>query len=247
MSPFSWQCQNSCRMSLAFIREGRVVTQFGQRWTTWESFFLHPTGASCEALVWDSDQIFLTFFQSHPNLPSFLHGRTTSSGGGGGSGGKRLLRYEAKEMVRSLQASRTSLDSGNASRNASNASAGSSARIRRLGQPNRPYRYYVENQYELFGIQIGFINHWVNSFSPSLSSLIACSCAKTKMKMKTKTKVLVCFGANAWRTTDPSVCHSIEAWFVRHGFHPERTKTFVFSCVFVFVIAHEQPISKMLN
>jgi len=76
--------------------------------------------------------------QSHPNLPSFLHGRTTSSGGGG-SGGKRLLRYEAKEMVRSLQASRTSLDSGNASRNASNASAGSSARIRRLGQPNRPY------------------------------------------------------------------------------------------------------------
>jgi len=73
--------------------------------------------------------------QSHPNLPSFLHGRTTSNG----SSGKRLLRHEAKEMVKSLQASRTSLDSGNASRNASNASA-ASARIRgRLGQPSRPY------------------------------------------------------------------------------------------------------------
>ena len=65
---------------------------------------------------------------SHPNLPSFL-----SSAGSG----KRLLRYEAKEMVKSLQASRTSLDSS--SRNGSNASSGSAAgRIRRLGRPYSP-------------------------------------------------------------------------------------------------------------
>jgi len=57
--------------------------------------------------------------QSHPNLPSFLRSSVTSSSSSGGSSSsnassqphqKRLLRVEAKEMVRSLQASRTSLD-----------------------------------------------------------------------------------------------------------------------------------------
>ena len=28
MSPFSWQCQNLCGLSLAFIIDGRVVTGF---------------------------------------------------------------------------------------------------------------------------------------------------------------------------------------------------------------------------
>ena len=32
------------------------------------------------------------------------------------------------------------------------------------------------------------------------------------------------------------------AWFVRHRLYPERTKSFVFGLVFVFVLAHEQPI-----
>ena len=44
--------------------------------------------------------------------------------------------------------------------------------------------------------------------------------------------------------TDPSIYHSTEAWFVRHRLYPERTKTFVFGFVFVFVLAHEQPISE---
>ena len=35
----------------------------------------------------------------------------------------------------------------------------------------------------------------------------------------------------------------IKAWFVRHRLYPERTKTFVLGFVFVFVLAHEQPIS----
>ena len=35
----------------------------------------------------------------------------------------------------------------------------------------------------------------------------------------------------------------LRAWFVRHRFYPERTKTFV--CGFVFVLAHEQPISNI--
>ena len=35
----------------------------------------------------------------------------------------------------------------------------------------------------------------------------------------------------------------LKAWFVRHRLYPERTKTFVFG--FVFVLAHEQPISKI--
>ena len=42
--------------------------------------------------------------------------------------------------------------------------------------------------------------------------------------------------------TDPWMYHSTEAWFVRHRLYPERTKTFVFGFVFVFVLAHEQPI-----
>ena len=35
----------------------------------------------------------------------------------------------------------------------------------------------------------------------------------------------------------------LRAWFVRHSLYPERTKKFVFGFVFVFVLAHEQPIS----
>ena len=38
----------------------------------------------------------------------------------------------------------------------------------------------------------------------------------------------------------------LRAWFVRHSLYPERTKKFVFGFVFVFVLAHEQPISKMI-
>ena len=34
----------------------------------------------------------------------------------------------------------------------------------------------------------------------------------------------------------------LRAWFVRHSLYPERTKKFVFGFVFVFVLAHEQPI-----
>ena len=34
----------------------------------------------------------------------------------------------------------------------------------------------------------------------------------------------------------------LRAWFVRHRLYPEQTKTFVFRFVFVFVLAHEQPI-----
>ena len=36
----------------------------------------------------------------------------------------------------------------------------------------------------------------------------------------------------------------LRAWFVRHRLSPEQTKTFVFGFVFVFVLAHEQPITK---
>ena len=43
--------------------------------------------------------------------------------------------------------------------------------------------------------------------------------------------------------TDPSMYYSTEPWFVRHRLYPERTKTFVFGFVFVFVLAHEQPIT----
>ena len=35
----------------------------------------------------------------------------------------------------------------------------------------------------------------------------------------------------------------LRAWFVCHRLYPERTKTFIFGFVFVFVLAHEQPIS----
>ena len=38
----------------------------------------------------------------------------------------------------------------------------------------------------------------------------------------------------------------LRAWFVRHSLYPERTKKFVFGFVFVFVLAHEQPISAFL-
>ena len=37
----------------------------------------------------------------------------------------------------------------------------------------------------------------------------------------------------------------LRAWFVRHRLYPERTKTFVFGFVFVFVLVHEQPISSI--
>ena len=33
----------------------------------------------------------------------------------------------------------------------------------------------------------------------------------------------------------------LRAWFVRHRLYPEQTKTFVFG--FIFVLAHEQPIT----
>ena len=34
----------------------------------------------------------------------------------------------------------------------------------------------------------------------------------------------------------------LKAWFVRPRLYPERTKNFVLGFVFVFVLAHEQPI-----
>ena len=34
----------------------------------------------------------------------------------------------------------------------------------------------------------------------------------------------------------------LRAWFVRHRLYPEQTKAFVFGFVFVFDLAHEQPI-----
>ena len=37
----------------------------------------------------------------------------------------------------------------------------------------------------------------------------------------------------------------LRAWFVRHSLHPERSKTFVFGLI--FVLAHEQPVSKLLT
>ena len=37
----------------------------------------------------------------------------------------------------------------------------------------------------------------------------------------------------------------LKAWFVRHRLYPERTKTFVLGFVFVFVLAHEQPIGTL--
>ena len=41
--------------------------------------------------------------------------------------------------------------------------------------------------------------------------------------------------------------YSTEPWFVRHRLYPERTKTFVFGFVFVFVLAHKQPIASKLS
>ena len=35
----------------------------------------------------------------------------------------------------------------------------------------------------------------------------------------------------------------LRAWFVCHRLYPERTKTFVFGFVFVFVLAHEQSVT----
>ncbi len=39
----------------------------------------------------------------------------------------------------------------------------------------------------------------------------------------------------------------LKAWFVRHRLYPERTNAFVFGFVFVFVLAHEQPIIININ
>ena len=39
----------------------------------------------------------------------------------------------------------------------------------------------------------------------------------------------------------------LRPWFVRHRFYSEQTKTFVFGFVFIFVLAHEQPIITMKN
>ena len=37
MSPFSWQCQNPCRLSLAFIIDWRVVPICWYQWNPWAS------------------------------------------------------------------------------------------------------------------------------------------------------------------------------------------------------------------
>ena len=50
--------------------------------------------------------VFFLFSRSHPNL-TFLNSASSFSSS---SGRSKQLRHEAKEMVRSLQASRTSLD-----------------------------------------------------------------------------------------------------------------------------------------
>ena len=52
---------------------------------------------------------------------------------------------------------------------------------------------------------------------------------------------------NLWVTNEPILyCIIIlRAWFVRHRLYPERTKSFVY--VFVFVLAHEQPITTLLK
>ena len=81
--------------------------------------------------------------------------------------------------------------------------------------------------------------------SRNFALVIACSCAKTKTE--TKIKAFVRFGGLYDEQTDPSMYHSTEAWFVRHRLYPEQTKTFVFGFVFIFVLAHEQPIITMKN
>ena len=70
--------------------------------------------------------------RSHPNL-NFLNSNSFSSG----SGRSKQLRHEAKEMVRSLQASRTSLDGINSRRGSSDFRRGSSG-SRRLNRPFSP-------------------------------------------------------------------------------------------------------------
>ena len=79
-------------------------------------------------------------------------------------------------------------------------------------------------------------------------SLIACSSTKTKTKMKTKTKAFVrsCMFCNKPVTNEPIIlCYVIlRAWFVRNRHYLERTKTFVPGSIFVFVLTHEQVISK---
>ena len=49
---------------------------------------------------------------------------------------------------------------------------------------------------------------------------------------------------NLCMTNEPILQYIIvlRAWFVRHRPNPQRTKTFVCGFVFVFVLAHEQPI-----
>ena len=37
----------------------------------------------------------------------------------------------------------------------------------------------------------------------------------------------------------------LRAWFIFHRLYPERTKTFIYGFVFVFVLAHEKPVSTM--
>ena len=69
--------------------------------------------------------------------------------------------------------------------------------------------------------------------------------------MKTKTKAFVC-SCIFWNkpvTNKPIIlCNVIlRAWFVCHRHYLERTKTFVFVLVFVFVLAHEQAISKVVK
>lgn len=77
--------------------------------------------------------------RSHPNLNFLNSGGSFSSG----SARSKQLRYEAKEMVRSLQASRTSLDGMNQSRRGSSGLDGfnqrrGSSSSRRLNRPFSP-------------------------------------------------------------------------------------------------------------
>ena len=106
--------------------------------------------------------------QSHPNLPSFLHGRTFSNSSSGRAGNKRLLRYEAKEMVRSLQASRSSLEgsmksnnnSHTGSRQGSNASCGSAART------DKKTRTTVQSEGAVIVVDIGTVSLGFHETSP---------------------------------------------------------------------------------
>ena len=66
-------------------------------------------------------------------------------------------------------------------------------------------------------------------------------------KFRNEPKLLFVLEVMHDERTDPLIYYyySTKAWFVRHRLYPERTKTFVFGFDFVFVLAHEQPISSI--